>query len=77
MDIMKTTAAVSRTVISALSRRVPAPARRLLEATEGGTAIEYALVASLIAFVIIGALGDLGDALVALPLPSLVTALGG
>jgi Flp pilus assembly pilin Flp len=77
VDIMKRSAAVSRTAISQPMRRVAALARRLLLATEGTQAIEYALVAGLIALVIIGALADLGDALVALPLPSLITALGG
>jgi Flp pilus assembly pilin Flp len=76
VDIMKRSAAVSRTAIPQL-RRVATLARRLLAATEGTQAIEYALVAGLIALVIIGALADLGDALVALPLPSLITALGG
>ena len=52
-------------------------ARRLLPATGGATTIEYALLASLIALAILGALGNLGNALVALPLPALVTALGG
>jgi Flp pilus assembly pilin Flp len=53
------------------------PARqalRLIGDSRGGTAIEYALVAAMIAMVIVGALGELGAALIALPLPALVTA---
>jgi Flp pilus assembly pilin Flp len=49
-------------------------ARRVIRATEGGTAIEYALVAGLIALVIVGALGELGGSLIALPLPARIDA---
>jgi Flp pilus assembly pilin Flp len=68
---------VIRTAISRLSSRVVARARQLLPAAGGGVAIEYGLIAALIVLVIIGALGDLGETLVALPLPALITALGG
>ncbi len=54
-----------------------ARALRMLRATAGGVSIEYALLAGLIAVVLIGALGNLGEALVALPLPALITAIGG
>ena len=68
---------MSRTAIHRLTRVVLAGASRPLSAVEGGTSIEYALLLALLTLVIVGALGDLGDALVALPLPALVTALGG
>jgi Flp pilus assembly pilin Flp len=42
---------------------------------QGGVAIEYGLIAALIVAAIIGVLGDLSDALVGLPLSSLVDAL--
>ena len=45
--------------------------------TDGGTSIEYAFLVGLIALVIIGALGDLGSALIALPLPALIAAFEG
>ena len=59
------------------ARRWFAQALRLLPVTDGGTSIEYALLAGLIALVIIGALGDLGSALIALPLPALIAAFEG
>ncbi|HEU4322457.1 MAG TPA: Flp family type IVb pilin, partial [Roseiflexaceae bacterium] len=37
--------------------------RRFLKDEAGATAIEYGLIAALIAVVLIGALGDLGEAL--------------
>ena len=60
-----------------VARRWLAQAQRLLPLTEGGTSIEYALLVGLIALVIIGALGDLGSALIALPLPALIAAFEG
>jgi Flp pilus assembly pilin Flp len=50
---------------------------RLVGDSSGAAAIEYALVAAMIALVIVGALGELGAALVALPLPALITAFEG
>jgi Flp pilus assembly pilin Flp len=43
----------------------------------GGVAIEYGLIAALIVAAIIGVLHDLSDALIGLPLSSLVDALAG
>jgi Flp pilus assembly pilin Flp len=77
VDIIARSAAVSRTAISRATSAVLAPAARLLPATAGGTTIEYALLLALLTLVIIGALGNVGDALVALPLPALVAAIGG
>jgi Flp pilus assembly pilin Flp len=68
---------VNRTTILRLATLVVARARRLLRATEGTSTIEYALLVALLTLVIVGALGDLGEALIALPLPALITALGG
>jgi len=48
--------------------------QNMIRATEGGTAIEYALVAGLIALVLVAALGQLGAALIGLPLPALIDA---
>lgn len=45
-----------------------------MRATDGATAMEYALIVALLALVIIGALGEIGDTLVELPLPALVNA---
>ncbi len=74
---MESSRAVGTTPTSRAARRRFARALRLLRATNGGTSIEYALLAGLIALVIIGALGDLGEALIALPLPALIDAIGG
>jgi Flp pilus assembly pilin Flp len=68
---------MSRIAISRAVSAVLAPAARLLPATAGGTTIEYALLLALLTLVIIGALGNVGDALIALPLPALVAAIGG
>jgi len=46
----------------------------LIASTRGTTAIEYALLASMVAVVLVGALGGLGDAIRDLPLPALVDA---
>lgn len=42
--------------------------------SEGAVAIEYGLIAALIVLVVIGALVQLGDSLVSLPLPKLIDA---
>jgi Flp pilus assembly pilin Flp len=61
-----------------MSRRVrpvlaAAPRRRLSSDADGGVALEYGLIAALIVVAIIGVLGDLSEALVGLPLSSLIT----
>lgn len=50
--------------------------KRFLKDESGATAIEYGLIAALVAVVIIGALGFLGDALIAI-FNDITTALGG
>jgi Flp pilus assembly pilin Flp len=50
-----------------------APRRRLSSDADGGVALEYGLIAALIVVAIIGVLGDLSEALVGLPLSSLIT----
>ncbi len=77
MDFIESRRAVGRSPISRAARRWLAHAQRLLPVTEGGTSIEYALLVGLVALVIIGALGDLGSALIALPLPALIAAFEG
>lgn len=47
---------------------------RLLRSDDGGTAIEYGLIAAMIAMTIIGALQELGGTLLGLPLPALIAA---
>jgi len=41
---------------------------------DGGVAVEYALLAGLVALAIVGALGNVGNALRNLPLPALINA---
>ncbi len=48
--------------------------RRLGTDAKGAIAIEYGLIAALIAVVIIGAIGSVGTNLAALPLPALIDA---
>jgi Flp pilus assembly pilin Flp len=43
--------------------------------TSGAVAIEYALLIAMIAMAVVGTIGQLGAALVGLPLPSLIDAL--
>lgn len=51
--------------------------RTLLADAAGATAIEYALVAALIALTIVGAVGLTGDNLLALPLSDIANAIAG
>jgi Flp pilus assembly pilin Flp len=51
------------------------PRRRLGCDDRGAVAIEYALLAALLALAIVGALGNLGNTLRSLPLPELINAL--
>ena len=44
----------------------------LLRSREGGTAMEYGLIAALIALTILGGLQTLGSSLIELPLPKLI-----
>lgn len=53
---------------------LPRSIRVLTASTDGGTAIEYALIAGLVTIVIVGALGEVADALVGLPLSALIDA---
>ena len=46
----------------------------LLRSRDGATAIEYSLIAAMIAMTILGALHQLGGAMLGLPLPMLVNA---
>lgn len=48
---------------------------RFVNDESGATAIEYGLIAALIVIAIIGVLGDVRDALVGLPLSTLINAL--
>jgi Flp pilus assembly pilin Flp len=77
MGIMERSRIVCRSLPSRPARSWLARALRLFRATEGGTSIEYALLVGLIALVIIGALGNLGSALISLPLPALIAAFEG
>ena len=47
---------------------------RALRSREGGTAIEYGLIAAMVALTILGGLQTLGSSLLALPLPGLIAA---
>ncbi len=53
------------------------PAARLRSDDRAAVAIEYALLAALVAIAIIGSVRGLGLSLVNLPLPSLITAFQG
>lgn len=46
----------------------------LLRSRDGATAIEYGLIAAMIALAILGGLQALGSSLIALPLPRLIAA---
>jgi Flp pilus assembly pilin Flp len=63
-------AAMSRRANPALA--TPPTLHRLCTGSDGSVAVEYALIAALIVVAIIGVLGDVRDALVGLPLGSLI-----
>lgn len=48
--------------------------RRLIASTRGATAMEYALLAAMVAVVLVSALGSLGEAITDLPMAALITA---
>jgi Flp pilus assembly pilin Flp len=59
------------------ARRFGQNAINLWQETSGGVAIEYGLIAALIAVAIIGSLVGLRDALVGLPLQTIIDAIAG
>ena len=64
--------ACQRTMLSA--RRARESAFDLWQQTSGAVALEYGLIAALIAVAIIGSIVELGDALLGLPLESIIGA---
>jgi Flp pilus assembly pilin Flp len=49
----------------------------LAASEEGTTAIEYALIAGLVALTLIGGLGSVAESLLGLPMPALIAAFEG